>query len=324
MDKITVSAPGKLMLLGEHSVVYNNPSLVTAVNQRIKLTLETKSDETFCLNAEDVGVFDYVKPLKEIGAGELPKGVRFVEIALKNIKEKYQINSGLKITANSEFSSEFGFGSSSASTVCTVFGVSKLLNLNLSQKEIFDISYKTVLDIQGKGSGFDIASAIYGGVLYFVTAGQKIEPLEIDDIPLLVTYSGKKGDTTQMLNMVKEKMETHKDGVNEIFKNISNLVEESKTAMLEKDWSRLGTLMNFNQDYLEDLGVSTEILDDMIIAARNAGAYGAKLSGAGGGDCMIALVDEEKRKLVSDAITKAGGQILDVKMEKAGVQMEVE
>jgi len=80
--------------------------------------------------------------------------------------------------------------------------------------------------------------------------------------------------------------------------------------------------MNFNQEYLRDLGVSTEKLESMISAAKKAGAWGAKLSGAGGGDCMIALVPSDKRKAVSDAIIATDGQIIDVAVNAESVKIE--
>lgn len=80
--------------------------------------------------------------------------------------------------------------------------------------------------------------------------------------------------------------------------------------------------MDNNQNLLEKLGISTPTLDAMIVAARGAGACGAKLSGAGGGDCMIALADDEHRSAVADAITRAGGQVIDVETGVEGVRVE--
>ena len=322
MTKITVSAPGKLMLLGEHAVVYNRPCLVTAVDQRMKASLELLEEPIFKLEAPDVKVSGYQKPMSELGFGEIPKGASFVEIAVRNFFIKYPQIQGLSIPTKSEFSSLFGFGSSSASTVCVIYALSKLLNINLGQKEIFDLAYKTVLDIQGKGSGFDVAAAVFGGTLYFVTGGKEIEPLKLDNLPLAVGYSGIKADTVTLINLVKQKMETHKEGVKKIYDSIEGLVKEGKKALVEKDWERLGTLMNFNQDYLEDLGVSTEKLNLMIEASRKMGAYGAKLSGAGGGDCMIALVSEQKREEVEKGIKSVGGEVININTNAEGVRVE--
>ena len=81
--------------------------------------------------------------------------------------------------------------------------------------------------------------------------------------------------------------------------------------------------MDFNQEYLRDLGVSSEKLEALIFAAKHAGALGAKLSGAGGGDCMIALVTNDTKKFVESAIEKVGGQIMQVQPNAKGVRVEV-
>ena len=322
MNKITVSAPGKLMLLGEHAVVYNHPCLVTAVDQRIRATVETLDVLEFQLEATDVKVTGYKKPLSELGVGDIPKGSKFVEIAVKNINDKYPLKTGLTITTTSEFSSQFGFGSSSASTVCTIKAVSEILGLNLSNKEIFDLSYKTVLDIQGKGSGFDVAASVFGGTLYFVAGGKVIEPLKSDSLPLIVGYSGVKADTVALINKVKESFANRQDRLNEIYNCIEVLVNDAKDALLKMDWKNFGELMNEDQKYLDKLGVSIGKLNNMIKGALSAGAYGAKLSGAGGGDCMIAVASEDKRQAVEKAINAVGGEVINVKANAEGVRIE--
>jgi mevalonate kinase len=321
MNKITVSAPGKLMLLGEHAVVYNHPCLVTAVDQRMHLTAELLNALEFQLIAEDVKVIDYRKPLSELGVGDIPKGAKFVEIALKNINEKYPVKTGIKITTKSEFSSQFGFGSSSASTVCSVKAISELLSINLTNKEIFDLSYKTVLDIQGKGSGFDVAAAVFGGTLYFVTGGKIIEPLNIKCLPLIVGYSGIKADTVTLINKVKESFVGKESRLEEIYGGMAELVNRAKTAFINGDLAKVGELMNKDQSYLKELGVSIDKLDDMVGAAIKAGAYGSKLSGAGGGDCMIAIAPENKRQAVIDGINSVA-EVINVKTNAGGVRIE--
>ncbi|MCR4263781.1 MAG: mevalonate kinase [Candidatus Roizmanbacteria bacterium] len=321
-NNITVSAPGKLMLLGEHAVVYGHPCLVTAVDQRMKATVELVDSSTFELEAPDVKVHNYKKSLPELGKGEIPKGAQFVEIAIKNFKEKYPFKDGVRVATASEFSSQFGFGSSSASTVCVVKALSELTRKKLSNKELFDIAYKTVLDIQGKGSGFDIASAIWGGTLYFVTGGEKIEQLSVDNLPLVVGYSGIKADTVTLMDQVLRKAKETPEVVENSYREIHLLVEKVNVQLLKQNWKELGELMNENQKLLNMLGVSIPKLDDMIAASIRAGAYGAKLSGAGGGDCMIAIVSPNKEQEVKKAIGSVGGTIIPVSPNAPGARIE--
>lgn len=322
MKKVTVSAPGKLMLFGEHAVVYGRPCIVTAVGQRMKATVELTSDSTFQLNAPGVSVTGYKKPMSELGKGEIPKGAKFVEIAVQNFTTSFPIKGGVKITTASEFNAQFGFGSSSASTVCVIKALSEVTGAKLNNQAIFDLSFKTVMDIQGKGSGFDVAAAIYGGTLYFMTGGKTIKPLKITNLPLIVGYSGIKADTVTLLNQVLEKAKKYPKIIDDIYTSIGDLVEKAKKAILKEDWQSIGALMNLNQGYLESLGVSIPKLSYMISTARDAGAYGAKLSGAGGGDCMIALAPPHQKKAVEQAINQAGGQSLDIKANVEGVKID--
>ncbi len=305
--KIKTSAPGKLMLFGEHAVIYGRPCLVTAVSSRIYVEAE-KSSKGFSIDAPQV------------------KDVRFVEETVKIFKEKYKIDNGLSIKTQSDFSSQYGFGSSSAVTVATIYALSQLYKKKLTKKEIFDLGYKVTLNVQGIGSGFDIAAATYGKTLYFIAGGKIIKPLKLKALPLVVGYSGIKADTPNMVQKIKAKMTNKKSKssikIQKIFEEIENIVETVKEELINNNWPRVGKLMNQNQKLLRQLGVSTEKLDKMCQISLKAGAWGAKLSGAGGGDCMIALVSYEKKEAVKEAIVRVGGEVIEVDNNTEGVKIE--
>ncbi len=319
---IKVSAPGKLMLFGEHAVVYGKLCLVTAVSQRLSLKAEKLKAAEFILEAPDVKITGYRKPLSEVGKGEIPKGAKFVEIALANFLAKHKISGGVKFETVSQFKATFGFGSSSASVACAVVALSNLFNIKLDGKELFDIAYKTVTDIQGVGSGVDLAAAIYGGTLLYVTGGKVIESVKVKKLPLIVGYTGIKADTVTLIKQVKERMNKYPQFFTAIYDSIEEIVLNAKKALEKGDFQTVGELMNLNQGYLEAIGVGSKELASLIYAARNVGAYGAKLSGGGGGDCMIALAPPEKMAAVKKAITSAGGQVLDVEANTEGVRLE--
>jgi mevalonate kinase len=323
MKKITVSAPGKLMLFGEHAVVYNRPCLVTAVDQRMQATVELIDAPELQLEAPDVKVSAYKKPLSELGKGDIPKGAKFVEIAVKNFSAKYSLKTGVKVTTKSEFSSLFGFGSSSASTVCVIKALSEITGKKLSQKAIFELAYKTVLDIQGKGSGFDVAAAIYGGILYFVTGGKTIKQVQIKNVPLIVGYTGIKADTAYLVKeVVGSRIKQYPKVMEEIFDTITGIVETAHRALKHEDFASAGALMDINQGLINSMGVSIAKIEAMLFAARDAGAYGGKLSGAGGGDCIIVLAPDGKKEAVEKAMTAVGGEVLTVKTNAEGVRIE--
>ncbi len=325
MKKITVSAPGKLMLFGEHAVLFGKPCIVTSVSQRMKATVELTNKSIFELNAPDVNISEYKKPMSELGKGDIPKGAKFVEIAVSNFTHvggRPTRLTGIKVTTKSEFNSQFGFGSSSASTVCVIKALSELTGAKLSNKTIFKLAYKTVLDIQGKGSGFDVAAATFGGTLYFVIGGKIIQPLNLKGMPLIIGYSGIKADTVELIAQVSKKATKYPEVIDDIYTNIGKLVPQAKRALSKSDWETVGELMNFNQGYLSSLGVSSGKLESMIHAARETGAYGAKLSGAGVGDCMITLSSSKNKKAVEKAINAAGGQAINIKANVEGVRIE--
>lgn len=284
---MTVSAPGKLMLFGDHAVVYGYPCIVTAVSERLFVTTSEVDN--------------------------LPGDRRFVDAAIK----LWGKGRDLTLSTTCMFSGKYGLGSSSAVTVSTL----KLLRPDADNRTIFDATYKIVLQIQGVGSGFDVAAATFGGTLYYIK-NKTIKPLAIQDMPLVVGYTGVKSSTVEFVQMVAKNRERYPEKVERIFQGITKITEEAKTRMTAGEWERVGRLMDFNQEYLRDLGVSSEKLETLIAAVRGAGAYGAKLSGAGGGDCMVALAPPQKRKAVEDAITKAGGTVVPVSPDAPGVRLE--
>lgn len=320
-NKIKVSAPGKLMLFGEHSVVYGRPCIVTAVNQRMRVTVDVTKDSEIGLMAPDVGIKSFkasiLTPLDK-----LPKGARFVFAAVKNFKSRFKVTSGLLIKTKSDFSSEFGFGSSSSVTVCVIKALSQIFDIEINNNMLFDICYKSVIDVQGVGSGFDIAAAIWGGTLYFVGGGKKIKCISKKELPLVVGYTGIKADTATLVKEVSQLRKSNRKQVDSIFDTIDSIVNKAHKLIVSNNLNNLGEPANLNQGLLDSLGVSTPELSRLIIAAKGAGAYGAKLSGAGGGDCMIAFVPNGKRKSVEKAIEKAGGKVISIKSGAEGVRIE--
>ncbi|OGM75747.1 mevalonate kinase [Candidatus Woesebacteria bacterium RIFOXYA1_FULL_40_18] len=322
MERVEVSAPGKLMLFGEHAVVYGRPCIVTAVDHRMRVAVEIADGDNLELYAPDVDVVGYVERMNNLGGKEAPKGTRFVSVAVRNFFNSFGIKSGLKIETRSDFSSEFGFGSSSAVTVGVIKALSEVFEKPLDNKKIFNLSYNTILDVQGVGSGFDVAAAIWGGTIYFVTGGKKIEPLAVSELPLVVGYTGVKADTPTLVRQVANFYEENKGLVGKIFDSVGDITKESRKALLKGDYKRLGKLMDENQVLLEKLRIGSPELSNLILAARKGGAYGAKLSGAGGGDCMIAFVPKDSAKLVEKTIEEKGGKIINVRTGARGVRLE--
>jgi mevalonate kinase len=322
MKKVRVSAPGKLMLLGEHAVVYDRPCLVTTIDTRVEITLEKNNQGKIVISAPEVGIKNYQRKLDQPSLRSVPKGVRFLEAVLRLFYERYRPKFGVNLHTSNGFSSKYGLGSSSAVSVCAAQALAAIFGIKLTKRKIFDLAYQAVLEVQGLGSGFDVAACCYGGCLYFRTAGKVIKPLKDGKIPLVVAYSGKKADTPTMVKKLAKKREKNFSKIEKDFNQITRLVEVGKKAIENKNWRRLGQLMNVNQKILRELGVSTSRLDKLIKAALTAGAWGAKLSGSGGGDCMLALVQEQRKHQVEQALVVAGGVLVPVSTGVEGVKIE--
>ena len=302
--KITSSAPGKLMLFGEHAVVYGYPCLVTAVDKRMFVTIEEVEKK------EDEIITPQVKEC------------HFLKESIDLFKKKYNYGKSLKITTRGDFSHQVGLGSSSAITVATFSALSNICKVSLSKKDLFDLSYQITLKIQGVGSGFDIAAAVYGGTLSFLTGGKKIEPLNLKKLPLIIGYSGVKADTPKIVKSLKLKIQAENSKYFRIFDQMKNIVNKAEKELVLENWKEVGFLMNENHRLLQFLGVSTEKLDRMCYSAVSAGAYGSKLSGAGGGDCMIALTSFKKIKPVEKALLEVKGEVIRADVNAQGVRIE--
>jgi mevalonate kinase len=324
MAQIQVTAPGKLMLFGEHAAVYGYPCIVTAVNQCLTLTLNSRDDNKFSLDAPDVSLINYVKDFFQVGLGDIPKAAQIIESAISVFNDVYPLKNGIALTTKCGFNPAYGLGSSSATAVITIASLAKLAQKNLVKSQIFNLSFSAVRKIQPNNSGFDVAAAIWGGTILY-QINQEVVPLSFlthdTEVSLIVGFTGIKADTPTLIEQVAQKRVQNPQVVGRIFAAITDIVNQVQIAIGKADYETVGKLMNFNQDYLRNLGVSSEKLEALIYAAKNTGAYGAKLSGAGGGDCMIAIAPNDKVDAIKQAIKSAGGEPLDISIDAPGVSV---
>jgi mevalonate kinase len=326
MTSATASAPGKLILLGEHAVVYGHPCIVTAVDLRIRVTVAALPGSQVIIHVP-AQAEPFVTSIAELQlTSRFPAAVRYLALAVKRFWEHVGGPFGVEITTESGFGASYGLGSSSAVTVAAIKSLAAAIGQELGADSVFALSRQVVLEAQeGFSSGFDVAAATYGGTLLFVTGGKVIAPLAVGEMPLVVGYTGIKADTAECIKRVARRRQRFPLLVNAIMESIAPLVQKARAAIEQEDLAELGRLMNVNQNWLEALGVSTPELDRLVHAARLAGAYGAKLSGAGGGDCMIALADGQSRPKVEQAIEGAGvpgARVIRVRAGAEGVRID--
>ena len=176
--------------------------------------------------------------------------------------------------------------------------------------------------MHGTPSGIDPAISTFGGTLLFqMDTGFK--PLDVKmDIPLIIGDTGVERSTRVQVEKVRDINERYPRVVEPIMRAAREIVLKAIESLKENSLETLGDLMNINHALLYGVGVSDESLEWLINAARKAGALGAKLTGAGGGGCMIALAKNERIPQVVEAIQRAGGRPFIAKKTDEGVKIE--
>jgi mevalonate kinase len=245
-----------------------------------------------------------------------------VELAVGRVLEKYGENVGINVEITSTVPVAAGLGSSAAVVVAVTTAVGALLDMNMSKEDIFKIAYEAEKLVHGTPSGVDPAISTFGGtLLYQMDTGFK--PLEVKaDIPLVIGDTGVERSTRVQVEKVREVKQRYPQIVQPMMSAAREIVLRALDAFNKNDLETLGGLMNLNQALLYGVGVSDESLEWLINAARKAGALGAKLTGAGGGGCMIALANNEKLEQVSEAIQRAGGRPFMARKTDEGVSIE--
>lgn len=278
---IKTSAPGSLMLLGEHAVLHGNRALVGAINRRIDVELFQCSED---LVEIDSNLGDYLAPLNDLV--DHPK-FRFVLQAIKQHQDF--IPSGFKLKIESEFSADIGFGSSASVTVA-VHGALMywLLGEAPAPEKLFDEALKTVHVVQGRGSGSDLAASVYGGVVGY-TIDPDFIPIEVS-VPLTAVYCGYKTPTPDVILRVEQLKAQDPSRYERVYFDINASAEEAVSKLRDHDFPAFGKILNRNQILMDEMGVNTPELQEIVEALQNApDVFGAKISGSGMGDCAIGV-----------------------------------
>jgi mevalonate kinase len=320
---VEATAPGKAILFGEHSVVYRGPAVVIAIDRRARVVSEKRNDDHIYFDALDLGFSGYFKD----GAyypvtGERWRGKRlqaFHLVATKTM-EHLGVESGLNLTLRSELPIAAGLGSSAAMSVATVASVGELLSGDLSLDDICKLAYEGEKVIHGNPSGVDNNIATYGGILRYEKASG-FERFEIgDDLRFVIGNSRRKRSTKRLVRRVKILRDRMPELVDQLIDSIVQVSEDGLEALRDSDLPRVGDLMNINHGLLSSIGVSIAKLDLMVHVSRGSGAYGAKLTGAGGGGCMIALADESRIGEIQKGILRCRGEPHRVRVSYEGVR----
>lgn len=324
-EEVTASAPAKVILFGEHFVVYGEPAIVLAIDKRAYTSAQLRKDDRIHINSTNMrvsGTFRKERFQAEKGGSKARVKLEPVKNAVQQVLERAHKKIGVNVQINSDIPVSAGLGSSAAVATSTILAVSHLLGMELPHDQIFRMAYESECLVHGTPSGIDPAIATYGGSLQF-QRGKDFLPLNVQaNIPLVIGNTRVERSTGELVANVRRIREQYSPIIDPIIKAGGKIALDAVEALKQNDLQTVGDLMNINHALLCAVGVSHEALERLVYAARKGGALGAKLTGGGGGGCMIALAEEKKLKHVMNAIERAGGVAFMARKTDEGAQIE--
>ena len=298
----TSSAPGKIILFGEHAVVYGRPALAAPVTQvHADVDVSDSSRPGIWIDAPDVRLHAELNTLPS----DYP-----IASVINNLFFLWRVspfpNLEIKITSTIPVAS--GLGSGAAVTVALTRALASYLHHSMSDEEVNGFAYEIEKLHHGTPSGIDNTVVTYAQPVYFV----KEQPIEIFDVgkpfTIVIADTGIAAPTKESVGDVRRLWMNDKSRWETIFDKIGEVAFTARRAIEAGKPEVLGELMNENHTLLQKLTVSSPELDRLVEAARDAGALGAKLSGGGRGGNMIALVELENAEVISSALREAGAR----------------
>ena len=324
------SAPGSLKLFGEHAVVYNRLGVSAAFDRRAEVRIKKGKGEVLItlVDFKQKGSFGKdeiessyrrIRNLIEYGDfAELKKEKQDIfaphKFILGSFFEKHGF-SPVDVEIKSQIPRSSGLGSSAGVFAALANELGKYLKVELEKNELVEFTNLGDKVVHGKPSGLDANTCIHGGYLSFrMSEGVKVLKIKTE-IPILVVNTKISKDTGEMIARVAELYKNNRKKADEIFDMMEETAKGGIRALESNDLHGLGVWMTEAQTCFEELGLSIKEVDDVIKIAKVKGAYGAKLTGAGGGGCVIILIDKPSsliqlyKKLGYDAFeTKLGAE----------------
>lgn len=307
---VTASAPGKFVVLGEHSVVYGKPAIVLATDRRIYCSVHRS--RKFTVNGESLDLsrqphFNY-----------LTRGMNYA----------------LDFLTTSQLPSGAGMGSSAALSAALALAIRTERGEFPTELSLVEEAYGAELHAQGSGSPMDASACVHGGgvainmdddskELWTISRGERtwrVTDIKVPDLSFVIGNTGVKAPTGPQVDKVRRYM-SRNSFASDIIDEIGVLTLEGYKALKKGDKEALGRLMTKDHKLLSILGVSCKELNKLVNASLPY-SYGAKLTGSGGGGCMVALTDRPEK--VAEAIESRGGTPMIIKSGAEGVRMEAE
>lgn len=291
-------ATGKIILMGEHAVVYGEPSLAIPFPAANIQTTVTPSSGPITLHCV------YHNGLLSEAPNHLANLVSVVKVSLEALNKDAK---DFSLHIESTIPPERGMGSSAAVAVATVRALFNYFEEPLTHELLLELVNVSEVIAHGNPSGLDAAMTSGQKPLYYVK-GQPFIPFELNlDAYLVVGDTGIKGQTKEAVGSIAELMKTKPEETMQDIHQLGDLAKDAKAAIEENDSETLGKDMQQAHQLLAKLGVSNNQLNHLVATAMETGALGAKLTGGGRGGCMISLAaTETAAKEIAGALTKAG------------------
>lgn len=299
-QKIAVGrAHSKLILIGEHSVVYGQPAIAFPFKQiEVKVTVKNIRGSSIQIES----------PFYQGSIEQIPEKMEGIgDCIIQTLKVLEQQSCGLEIKISSTIPIGRGLGSSAAIAIALVRGLFAFFNQKLSNSQLMILVERAEKFAHGTPSGIDMMTASSATPIWFQKQ-QEVEHVQIGaPFHLVIADSGRIGDTFAAVKSIRDKYEIKPEQIEQSITLLGILTQETRVALAAGDFQQVGDKLNQAHQHLGLLGVSDSGLDALVDTARSAGAVGAKLTGGGRGGCILALVESEQiGKKVADALLEAG------------------
>jgi len=302
---------GKVILFGEHFVVHGVPGIVSAIDSTVDAEVK-KIGEGITVRDERKGARGYTQKKRAEQKESIERMLRTMGIDPEKAI--------LEIWLGGNLPGFSGIGASAASSVAIARAIAEESKMDLSDEKINEIAYEAEKAYAGTPSGIDNTAATYGGLIWFqrnLSGGPNtIEKLSIrESVEIIIGNTGIVADTKEMVAGVAARKKRNPGEYNLLFKQAEDLAFATREALEEFDLRKVGKSMNENHRLLQEIEVSCKELDYLVNLAREQGAFGAKLTGGGGGGCMVALTPgKELQEAVAAAMEKEGFKVLRTKI----------
>ena len=321
-ESISYSAPGKVILFGEHAVVYGFAAIAIAIELRAQCTIVPSLSKTPSILTPDL--FPN-KRFKIDKGSSLPSSLRAIEFLIREILTNKESKYYPLIEITSEIPPSAGLGSSAAVAVSLISSLHAFLNTKCSLDEINKMAFEAEKIIHGSPSGIDNSISTFGGGVFYEKGVRRKIPIDNKSCFFVIINSLVPRNTKDVVEKVKQRRDENKQEIDQIFEDIQTISTQGEMSLKKGDHERTGALMSENQHLLEKLGVGHSELTKIIRLVDKHGALGRKLTGAGEGGCIVALFDDyQKTQQAINTLKESGFQAFITNISTEGVRNESE